>query len=134
MILDFTTFSINENIEHKKLIFYHGVKNSENVNKILKDGFDLNAVKPLWTNDYAISVLTDPNSIRKFFGNKDIPILKLEFEGNIIDFGKLGVSAKTPQDYTRQVIGQGIDAVRLEGDRKQAFIYNTKAIKKITLL
>lgn len=134
MIYDFLTFILNEKVEHRKKVFYHGVKKHEDVDKIIKNGFDLTFIKPLWSNDYAISVLTTPQDVRKFFG-KDVPVLKLEFEGDIAgpdDFNN--VYSNSPQDYTRKIVASGIDAVQLGGNGGQFFIYNPKAIKRVTLL
>lgn len=134
-MIGFEEFSLNESKEHKKLIFYHGVKDPKNVETILARGFSLFKVNPIWTNDWAISVVTTVKAVKDFFGNKKITILKLEFDGNIIDRDELGnIIASSPQDYTHQVVDMGIDAVRLAGDFGQAFIYNPKAIKKITVV
>lgn len=126
---------LKEGKEVKKLTLYHGVRNSKDVNDILKNGFDLRKIKPNWQNDYAISTLTKPSYIFKFFGTKDIKILKIDFEGVVEDNPySINVHATTPQEYTEDIVKDGIDAVRLGGDGKQYFIYNLDAIKKITLI
>lgn len=119
-------------MEKKKLTLYHGVRKSENVDTIIKNGFDLTKINPLWNNDYAVSTLKNPNTVLRFFG-RNVPILKLKFDGVIATVSEVGyIEAKTPQDHTRQVLAMGIDAMVLN-DKSQVFIYNPKAIKEITL-
>ena len=45
------------------------------------------------------------------------------------------IIASDAKDYTRQMVKMGIDAVILDSDNNvhQVFVYNPKAIKKITL-
>jgi hypothetical protein len=76
--------------------------------------------------------MTTPKSVARFFG-RNITILRIEFEGNVGTPGDARSYASTPQQYTRDVVDSGIDAVMLDGEgAKRVFIYNTKAIKKIT--
>jgi len=121
-----------------KMKLYHGVKDPKNVDEILKRGFDLSRIHPIWTNDYAVSTMTSQKAVRAFFG-KNVPVLELEFDGNLASYddvsGLFGL-ARDARDYTRRVVGEGIDAVQLDSDNgaHQVFVYNPKAIKKITLL
>lgn len=124
---------INEAVAPRKLVLYHGVKNHADAASIMKNGFDLTKIRPNWTNDYAISTLTTPKSVERFFG-RNITILRIEFEGNVGSPSDAHVSAKNAQDYTKQMVENGIDAVMLDGTgAKQVFIYNLDKIKKITI-
>jgi hypothetical protein len=109
-----------------RMKLYHGVRDPKNVDKILKNGFDLREIHPIWTNDYAVSTLTSPKAVRAFFGNL----------ASYDDVSGLFGLAHDARDYTRKVVESGIDAVKLDSDRgaHQVFVYNPKAIKKITLL
>ena len=117
-----------------KMTLYHGVKNESAVDSIIEHGFDLAKIRPIWTNDYAISTMTTKAGVLKFFG-RNVPVLKLEIEGVIVSYFKVNVPhAKDAQDYTRQIVAAGIDAVILDSDSRirQVFIYNTKSIKSIS--
>lgn len=128
--------------QKKTLTLYHGVRKKENVEKILKQGFKLEFIKPRWTNDYAVSALTSSKGIKKYFGRDDIPILKFKFSGNVYvptqrfetipDY--ITKFASGPREYTRNVVKAGIDAVDLGGRPKQYFIYNTEKISNIELV
>jgi hypothetical protein len=126
--------NINEAEKRKKMFLYHGVKKQENVDSIIKNGFDLRKINNLWVNDYAISTLTTPAAVYKFFGKKDITVLKLEFDGVIATSEDVRhIQVSDAKDYTRKVVAMGIDAVMLDGTgARQVFVYNTKAIKKIS--
>lgn len=125
--------AVNEAVERRKMVLYHGVRSDESVASILKSGFDLTKIRPNWNNDYAVSTLTSPKAVEKFFG-RSVTILRLEFYGNVGTVGDVSVYAKTPQDYTKQVVESGIDAVVLNGTgAKQVFVYNPKAISRITV-
>ncbi len=121
--------------ERRSMFLYHGVKNRGDVDAILRDGFDLDKIRPIWNNDLAISTMTSSDAISKFFGGK-VPIIKIEFEGNISDIEDIGhLTSKDAEDYTGQIVELGVDAVRLGGSgARQVFIYNTDAIKKTTLI
>lgn len=123
---------MNEAVQQRKLVLYHGVRDKANVDSILKNGFDLTKIKTNWTNDYAVSTMTTPKSVSRFFG-RDITILRIEFEGKVGSPSDAHSYASTPQQYTRDIIDSGIDAIMLDGEgARQVFIYNTKAIKRIT--
>src|SRR3989304_4288041 len=122
MIDGFNIFVLNESKKHERLGLYHGVKEPKNVEPILKKGFSLFPIRPLWTNDWAISTVPTAKAVRNFFGKRDVTVLKLEFDGNIIDNDELGwILADSPQDYTHKILDMGIDAVRLDGDFGQVF-------------
>ena len=114
---------------------YHGttVKAAES---ILQHGFDLHRVKPRWVNDYAVSTLTNPKAVQRYFG--DSPgkvVLEMTFRGNMSTVEEVQIAAgleRRPEDYTRAVIKAGIDAVLLDGTgARQVFVYNVKALSDI---
>lgn len=124
---------IGHDMPRKKLTLYHGVKNAASVPDILKNGFSLSKIKPLWTNDYAISALPSAKAVAKFFG-KNVPILKIEFDGVVVSPRDVRITASSAEEYTKKVLDQHIDAVMLDGTSRQVFIYNIGAIKKVRLL
>lgn len=123
-------------MEHKKLVLFHGVKKLEDVDSIMKNGFDLSKIKPLWQNDYAVSTLTTWKSVKRYFGDKQAAILRIEFDGTVASHDEVSIGwVRDAKDYTDKVIKQGIDAVMLGGEgARQVFIYNVEAIKRITKL
>lgn len=133
---------INEGEERiKNLTLYHGVKDKNNVPLILKSGFKLIYIKPQWANDYAISAVPSKKDVINFFGKKDVTILQFKFRGNVYvldgNFDSVptyiaGFPSK-PQDYTRNLLDNGIDAVELGGS-SQFFIYNVKKISNIKVV
>lgn len=131
----------SDKIKKKTITLFHGVKKTENVDKILKGGFKLSFIKPQWENDYAISAMTTKRSIEQFFGKRITTILKFKFSGNVYfyeHFGSGPYSAQfssSAQNYTRAVLKDSIDASRLYADRGpyQYFIYNVKKISNIQI-
>lgn len=132
---------INEGEERKmRRTLYHGVKDERNVPLILKDGFKLTYIKTLWVNDYAISAVTSKKAVTDFFGKRNVTVLQFKFSGNVYVLDKFdsvptdiaGFPA-TPQDYTRNLLRSGIDAV-LIGGGLQFFIYNVKKISDIRVV
>ena len=127
-------FEAGGSLQKKKAVFYHGVRREKNVEKILHEGFKLYEITPRWVNDYAISVLASPGAVRKLFG-RNVPIIKIEFYGVIKQHNELPqIIASNPRNYTNEIVESGIDAVRLNGRGAQTFIYNPKAITKISLV
>jgi len=128
--------------EEKKqnLTLYHGVKKAENVDKILKGGFKLIHINPLWQNDYAISAVRTKKQVADFFGRRIVTVLKFKFSGNVFmldQFDTIGPEyvgfPNSPQQYTRNLVKEGIDAVALHGGI-QYFIYNPKKISNIQVV
>lgn len=127
---------LNEGEKKKSLTLYHGVKNPKDVKKILKSGFNLSYIKPRWQNDHAISAVKTKKQVRDFFG-KDVDVLKFKFSGNVYELDQFETVGSeyvgfpnSPQQYTRNLVKEGIDAVALSGGI-QYFIYNTKKITNI---
>lgn len=133
---------INEGEERKmKVTLYHGVKNPKNIPLILKHGFNLTYIKTLWVNDYAVSAVTSKKAVNDFFGKRDVTILQFKFNGNVyvldgsFDSVPQDITGfpSRPQDYTRNLLSNGIDAVSLGGGI-QYFIYNVKKISDIKVV
>ena len=128
-----------EGEEKKTLTLYHGVKNAKNVDKILKSGFKLIYINPQWQNDYAISAVKTKKQVTDFFG-REVVVLKFKFSGNVYMLDKFETVGSeyvgfpsTPQQYTRNIVKEGIDAVSLHGGI-QYFIYNIKKISNIQVV
>lgn len=114
---------------------YHGTTQAR-AEAILRDGFDLNRIKSRWVNDWAVSVLTSPTAILKYFGNKPgMVVLEMTFRGTVAelsDVQHIGSMAASPQDYNRRVRAEGIDAVALAGSgARQVFVYNPATLSSI---
>ena len=119
----------------RRLTLYHGTK-ADKAAAILQRGFDLTLIKPRWTNDYAVSTLTTPRSIQKYFGDRpDTAIIEMTFNGNIItpeEASLITGFSNTPQSYARALLKEGVDAVMLNGaGAKQVYVYNVKALSNI---
>ena len=127
----------------RTMTLYHGVKNPDNVKKILDNGFNLIYVEPLWINDYAVSAAKSKKNVLKFFG-RDVVVLKFKFRGNVWKGGQfetlsrsVGILAQTamgqkadPKRFTRDVIRHGIDA----SDQGQTvYVYNVNKISNIEI-
>lgn len=130
---------LTEGEEKKTITLYHGVKNPKNVDKILKSGFKLININPQWQNDYAISAVKTKKQVADFFG-REVAILKFKFSGNVYMLDKFETVGpeyvgfpSTPQQYTRNIVKEGIDAVALHGGI-QYFIYNPKKISNIQVV
>lgn len=124
-------------VKNKTLTLYHGVKNNDNVKKILDGGFKLIYIKPNWVNDYAISATKSKASVQKFFGNRpNIVVLKFKFKGAVWKGDQwdslkdeIGSFAGSPQQFTRDVVRNGIDAA----DQGYVYIYNPSKISNIEI-
>lgn len=119
---------------------YH-VTTRENAEKILKEGFDLEKVKPRWLNDRAVSLskgrkkdavtymANDFDSWKK----RDLVLLEVTTKGRSFDqydrdAGLFFENKSSPQAYTKSIIDAGWDAFNFR------YIYNPKAITKIHLV
>lgn len=115
----------------KTLKLYHGTK-PESAEAIIRSGFDPKKFHAQWTNDYAVSTFTSPRAVLAYFGKHPGVVLEITFRGNLATYADLGfISASSPQDYTRRILEMGIDAVVLEGNPRQVFIYNVKTLSNI---
>lgn len=119
------------------MTLYHGVKNPDNVKKIIDGGFKLMFIKPLWMNDYAVSAAKSKRAVEKFFGKRQLVILKFKFRGNVWKGDRfetldkaIGIYASTHQAYTREVVKYGIDAA---DNGHTVYIYNPKKISNIEI-
>jgi hypothetical protein len=134
--------------EAVKVYLYHGVRNPEDAEKILQEGFDLTKINSQWTNGYGVSTFTKPDAVKKHFRNPEITILKLLFEGNMVapwdaeeavrpTAPKRGpANPQSPRDYNEALMAAGIDAVFLNTSYKgvlEVVIHNLQKIKAIEL-
>lgn len=115
---------------------YHVTKR-ENAEKILKEGFKLDNVKPRWQNDYAVSVsMGSAKSAAAYFAKRGekldtekYAVLKVTFKGRMAgDYTSTPSYASNAQDYNRRMQKEGYDAHVMKG---QAYIYNTGSIGRI---
>lgn len=134
--------------QRKTMELFHMTK-EENIDSILKNGFDLNKIKPNWMNDYAISFGKNKKYTIQYFtkGNGSIPdnltLLKIKFDGNIISYNNFQESnsetnsrlthpniskLEQAKNYTKNVLKQNIDAIDLG---MVVYVYNIKSIKDI---
>ena len=135
--------------EHARAYLYHGVRNPEDVQKILTEGFDLTKNRSEWITGYGVSTFNKPEGVKKFFRNPNIPILKILFDGNMVApwdaeeavkpyAPKRGPAAPwSPRDYNEALIEAGIDAVFLNTSYKgilEVMIHNIQKIRSIELL
>ena len=109
---------------------YHGTRSAD---VILSQGFLLSKIQPRYINDYAMSALTNPKAVRKYMGpSPAIRILEVTFNGRVATTEEargLTWSARTPQEYQKIMLAEGIDAVLMgESGVKQFFVYNLKAL------
>lgn len=122
------------------IIAYHVTK-VENVDSILKKGFDLFSVKPRWVNDWAVScTVKSLQAAEKYFSmtgkplNRDkYAVLKVIFRGRVhreYDDTSTPALAGSPQAYNREMKGMGYDAALLPNGHM--YVYNVKAIEKVT--
>ncbi len=129
--MKFKQYLIESQIKKRTVTMYHGVKKAENVQKILNQGFKLINIKPRWVNDYAVSAVKSKAAVLKYFG-RDIAVIKFKFSGNMWSGDRwdtpIDTFASRPQDYTRDILKEGIDAVDLGG---QYFVYNVKKISNV---
>jgi len=130
----------DDSIKNQTLWLYHGTK-EENVDKILKSGFNLSFIKPRWINDYAISALTTKKAVEKYM-RPGTAVLKFKFSGVVFFYEYFGEGpyvaqfASNAREYTRKVVGDGIDAARIYSDRGpyQYYVYNPKKISNIQVV
>lgn len=135
---DFKNFYLAEGkISTKTLTLYHGVRDVKNVKAILETGFKLQYIKPRWLNDYAVSAVKSKKAAQRFFGDREIIVLKFKFKGAVWkgdrydNFGQeVGTFTSNPQQFTRDVIKAGIDAADQGGT---VFIYNPRKISNIEI-
>jgi hypothetical protein len=111
---------------------YHGTTH-ERADAILAHGFNLDQVKTRWTNDLAVSALTSERAVRKYFGRREVVVLRLKVRGR---WARRNSHAEGPvdhatdaRDYTRQVVAAGIDAIHMDGGL--IYIYNPDAIQSV---
>jgi hypothetical protein len=134
-MIDFKTWLTEGEIKNRTMTLYHGVKNADNVKKILDGGFKLIYIKPNWINDYAVSAAKSKAAVMKFFGNRpNIIVLKFKFKGKVWKGDQwdslkdeVGSIASSPQQLTRDIVKAGIDA----SDQGYVYIYNPKKISNI---
>jgi hypothetical protein len=133
--------------EHAHLFLYHGVKNPEDVQSILDNGFDLTRLNSKWINGYGVATFTKAEAVKKFYRNPEIPILKITFEGNMVApwdaeaavaplAPKRNQTPWGPQDYNLALIAAGIDAVFLNTAQKgilEVVIHNLDCIHQVEL-
>jgi hypothetical protein len=135
--------------ENVRIYLYHGVKDSNNVDKILNGGFDLTRGNSQWINGYGISCFNKEEGVRKHFRDKNIPIIQMVFEGNLVDSwyaeeaikNKIKAEGKnpwmSPRDYNETLIANGIDAVITDSifkGIKEIMVYNLEKIKYLKLV
>jgi hypothetical protein len=134
--------------ENVKIYIYHGT-NPENVQKILNGGFDLTKINSRWINGYGVACFNKEDGVRKHFRNKDISIIQMIFEGNLVDSwyaeeaikNKIKAQGKndwmSPRDYNETLIENGIDAVITDSifkGIKEIMVYNLGKIRQLRLL
>lgn len=122
----------------EKIIGYH-VTRVENIDSILKKGFDLSNVKPLWVNDLAVSLNTKGmkaaqkyfSMVGKPFDSEKYAVLKVEVRGRFHkEYDDIRSRASTAQAYNREMIEFGYDAALLPNGHM--YVYNIKAIERVT--
>lgn len=130
--------------EVARLFLYHGVRNPEDVESILLHGFDLTRINSKFINGYGVSCFTKPEAVKKFY-RRDVPILKLTFDGNLVapwdaESAVASLAPKRnetpwgPQDYNIALINAGIDAVFLNTAYKgilEVVIHNLDCIHAV---
>ena len=143
---------------HKTMELFHMTK-KENVDSILRNGFDITKVRPRWMNDYAISFMKKKNDALGFFtkgrfsGNEEIDsnlvLLKCKFIGTIISqdaTDKIEINSNVydrksgrmirlnnleiAKIYTEKILQHKIDAVEAGN---AIYVYNPKTIKNIQI-
>jgi len=120
----------------RTMTLYHGVRDTDNVKKILDGGFKLIYVRPRWVNDYAVSAAKSKKAVLKFFG-RDIVVLKFKFRGNVWKGARfetlsswINSFSRESRKFTRDVLSAGIDA---SDQGHTVFIYNVKKISNIEI-
>ena len=122
--------------EKKRMKIYHG---SANAAEIVASGFDFSKIKPRWLNDYAISTITSPKAIERYFG-RAIPIVEMVFSGELATSIEVSnmlhgqVLPRSSKDYTKLILSMGIDAVIFgESGARIIYVYNPRSINNLNL-
>ena len=123
-------------IRKKRMKLYHGTT-AENAAMIVRAGFDLGLVKPVWKNDLAVSTLTTYQAVKNYMKPGTV-ILEMVFSGNVISLEeayKLGEGAKSAKEYTNRMISLGIDAVSsVESGPKLVYVYDPSKLSNIRIV
>ncbi len=111
---------------------YHGTTR-ERADAILAHGFSLNQIKTRWTNDLAVSALASEGAVRRYFGRREVVVLRLKVRGRWLrrrrfERGPVDYAADA-RDYTRRMLDAGVDAIHMEGGL--SFIYNPDTIQTV---
>lgn len=121
----------------RTMTLYHGTKSPE---LVLAQGFDLSKIKPRWSNDLAVSTMTSPKPIYRFFADQTIPIIQMTFTGRIATQAEASqvarsMGTKGAQAFTNAMLKAGIDATISEGDRGPyvVFVYNVGCLSNLKL-
>jgi hypothetical protein len=113
---------------------YH-VTLRDNANSILSTGFDINRVKPRWTNDLAVSLNRGKVNAANYFmktaetslNSKKYALLEVTVKGRLAkDYN--GGYAHTPRDFRRGILADGYDGQDLG---TMVYLHNPKAIVSI---
>lgn len=128
----------------KTIKAYH-VTRRENVESILKNGFDLNKVKAQWQNDHAVSLNKGAKSASDYFSKYDpktgkpvgmdtskYALLEVTTKGTFHSTSSGGgpiESVSGAREYTRRMIAEGLDGQEFEGG--MVYVHNPKSIVSI---
>lgn len=129
------------NIPVKTIRAYHVTKR-ENVESILKNGFDMSKISPRWMNDFAVSLSrnykgateyfskVDPKTQKpEAFDNKKYALLEVTVRGRLGSYDELPARiATTAREHTQDVVNAGFDGQDLD---QSLYIHNPKAITRI---
>lgn len=125
-------------VRAKSFTGYHVTKR-ENLESILKNGFDLSKAKPRFLNDLAVSMTTTDKAAKKWFtknvkgaefDSKKYAVVEVKFKGRKLGESNImgmGVGTNDPRTYSKTVMRNGYD---LRGGSVM-YLYNTKAIASI---
>lgn len=142
--------------EAKTRTLYH-VTTKNAAASIIKRGFDLSLVRPMWPFDYAVSCCESLRDVRAYSGlskSSATPILAFDFVGTLatpadVVHAGLGdpldghaMTTKTPQQIASAMILAGFDALRYpyspasltNSGQPIVYVYNTKIIHNIRLV
>lgn len=133
---------VKSDVPLKTYTAYH-VTRRENVESILKNGFDLNKVEPRWQNDYAVSLSRGEKAAREYFSKIDLKtgkvqsmsdkyaLLEVKVKGRLFKgsgFDSPVSYASSPRDWTHQLIKQGLDG---QDQGSVIYVNNPRAITSI---